>query len=115
MTVVKFSAFEKSNIKVEEETTLTCVTDDDISRFENNPQYGMFRILNQIDGDKRLVWNRMNMADINEAEKMFNSFIGEGMVAHRIGGDGKPGVKIENFDPTAEEIIFIPMKMVTAG
>lgn len=112
---VTFSPFFKGNAEVVIETTLDVVEDKDISTFENNPSFGVFRIIDQAHGDKRLVWNRLNMNDIREADSMFKNFISQGLEAFRVGGDGKTGSKMDAFDPTAEEIIFLPIKLVTAG
>lgn len=114
-TRVNFSVIAKDKRTKSIETTLESPTDETISQFEHNKQYGIFRILDQKEGDKRLVWNRLNMGDISEAERMFNSFIGEGLAAYRVGGDGKQGAAMTKFDPTAEEVIFLPVKLVAGG
>ncbi len=115
MTKIEFSTFSDCNAKIELETSLKEVSDEDILHLQNNNKFGIFRILNQIDGDKRLIWNKMNLEDIREAENMFQSFVAEGLQPHRIDRSGAAGSKMENFDPLAEEIIFLPMKMVVAG
>lgn len=112
---VFFSPIAKSKKTKSVETTLESPTDETISQFEHNKQYGIFRILDQKEGDKRLVWNRLSLGDISEAERMFNSFIGEGLAAYRVGGDGKQGAAMTKFDPTAEEVIFLPIKLVAGG
>lgn len=114
-TTVSFSPFSQGTKAVEVETTLAVVSDEGMEKFENNKQFGLFRILDQKHGDKRLVWNRLNMGDISEAHRMFDRFNGEGLQAYRVGGDGKAGERMTKFDPTAEEVIFLPMKLVVGG
>lgn len=97
------------------DTTLEVVDDSTIGKFEHNKRFGMFRILDQAEGDKRLVWNRLSMADIREADRMFSQFVKEGLSPYRVGGDGKQGSAMDKFDPTVEEVIFLPMKLVAGG
>ena len=97
------------------ETTLEIADDSTIGKFEHNKNFGIFRILDQVEGDKRLVWNRLSLSDISEADRMFNQFVSEGLSPYRVGGDGKQGTAMDKFDPTAEEIIFLPIKLVVGG
>jgi len=116
MSAVVFNPISGNNrISHSIDTNLQIATDENISDFEHNKQFGIFRILDQKEGDKRLVWNRLSLSDISEADKMFNQFISQGLTAYRVGGDGKQGSPMEKFDPTAEEVIFLPMKMVAGG
>jgi len=112
---VSFSPFFKGGENKVEETTLAVVTDEEIGFYERNKGFGMFRILDQKEGDKRLVWNRLSLGDISEAHRMFDRFIGEGLQAYRVGSDGKQGGRMESFDPTAEEVLFLPIKLVVGG
>lgn len=97
------------------DTILEVADDSTIGKFEHNKSFGIFRILDQTDGDKRLVWNRLSMADISEADRMFKQFMSEGLSPYRVGGDGKQGAAMDKFDPTAEEVIFLPIKLVVGG
>ena len=77
---------------------------------------GMFRILNQVDGDKRVVWNRMNLPEIRSAKQMFNDLIAEGLVPYRVGpGGARSNSVMREFDATAEEVIFIPVPLAVGG
>lgn len=78
--------------------------------------HGMFRILSQEDGDKRLVWDRDSLTQINEAKKMFDDLVEQGFVPHEVDAKGKQTPKVmEQFDPYAEEIIFAPMHQLVGG
>jgi hypothetical protein len=47
---------------------------------------------------------------------MFIDLIKKGLKPFRVGRDGNATAEVmQEFDPTAEEVIFLPMKMVTAG
>lgn len=77
---------------------------------------GMFRILTAKDGDKRVVWNRLVMQEIQAAKKMFMNLIDKGLVPHRVKNDGTPSAEImKEFDPRAEEVIFLPIQAVRGG
>lgn len=114
-TVIDFSPFSKSRPLRKLKTSLQVPDDQEFALIEGNKDFGVFRILDQKAGDKRLVWNRMSMGDIAEAGRMFDQFIKEGLAAYRVGGDGKQGDSISKFDPTAEEILFLPIKLVAGG
>lgn len=78
--------------------------------------HGVFRILSQADGDKRIVWNRFSIPEIGAAEKLFEELRAEGMVPYKVGTDGnKSSEKLDKFDPAAEEIIFIPTQAIVGG
>lgn len=93
---------------------------DELSSLEDGqePQAGcsIFTILNEKDGDKRVVWNRMNLPEIRSAKKMFDDLVVKGQVPHCVGAGGKATADImSEFDPTAEEVIFMPMPIVVGG
>lgn len=113
--VINFSPLANARPYRELKTTLQVPSDQEFSLIEGNKAFGVFRILDQREGDKRLVWNRMSMADIAEADRMFDKFIKEGFNAYRVGGDGKQGAPMNAFDPTAEEVIFLPVKLLAGG
>jgi len=77
---------------------------------------GCFRLLSQEDGDKRIVWRKESLAEINAAKQMFNDLVRQGMVPHRVGSDGRQSNEVmKEFDPTAEEVIFLPLTMARGG
>lgn len=80
------------------------------------PGHTCWRIMTKHDGDKRVVWDARNIAQIAEAEKLFNKLKTEGMTPYRVGTDGsKTSEEMKEFDPHAEEVIFIQMKHVIGG
>lgn len=85
--------------------------------YEAPPEgYGVFRIMTPKDGDKRVVWDCRDMAQIDEAKAMFDKLIQEGLVPYKVGLDGKATSEVmDEFDPHAEEVIFLPVALVTGG
>ncbi len=76
----------------------------------------VFRILHPLFGDKRICWNRMNLTEINAARDLFKNLIVEGLTPYRVGTDGKKTSEVmTEFDPAAEEVIFVPTSLVRAG
>lgn len=84
---------------------------------ENPPEgFGVFRIMTPKDGDKRVVWDCRDIAQIEEAKTMFDQLIQEGLVPYKVGLDGKATSEVmDEFDPYAEEVIFLPVALVTGG
>lgn len=77
---------------------------------------GMFRLLSAKSGDDRVVWNRFSLDEIREARKMFNELVEKGLVPYRVGTNGKASSEVmKEFDPQAEEVIFLPVAMVAGG
>lgn len=78
--------------------------------------HGCFRIMTPNDGDKRVIWDSGDFAQIREAKEMFDELIAEGLVPYRVGTNGQASADVmDEFDPHAEEVIFIPMPMVAGG
>ncbi len=76
----------------------------------------VFRILSQKDGDKRVVWNRRRIQEINDAKIMFDKLIAEGLVPYKVGTDGRATSEVmTEFDPYAQEVIFMPIMAVVGG
>lgn len=75
----------------------------------------VFRVLSQKDGDKRVVWSRNSIPEINAAKQMFTILIAEGMVPYRVGAGGHAADVMDQFDPGAQEVIFMPTKMIAGG
>lgn len=77
---------------------------------------GCFRILTRKDGDKRVVWCRKVIAEIQAAKQMFMELVAAGMRPYRVGVDGVRTVEImDEFDPTAEEVIFQEIAPISGG
>ena len=80
------------------------------------PGFGVIRVMTPTDGDKRVVWNSGVFAEITDAKEMFDKLVLEGLVPYRVGVDGKSTSEVmSEFDPHAEEIIFLPIALVTGG
>jgi hypothetical protein len=78
--------------------------------------FGAFRIMTPKDGDKRVVWDKRDFAQIIEAKSMFDDCVAQGLVPYRVGVNGQATAEVmAEFDPHAEEIIFLPIAMVAGG
>jgi hypothetical protein len=78
--------------------------------------FGVMRVMTPKDGDKRIVWNSLSLPEIQDAKGMFDQLVAEGLVPYRVGVSGKATSEVmSEFDPRAEEIIFLPITMVAGG
>jgi ABC-type Fe3+ transport system substrate-binding protein len=76
----------------------------------------LWRFLSQKDGDKRIVWSRGSIPEINAARQMFLDCVAQGMTPYRVGVGGKASADVmTEFDASAEEVIFMPTAMITGG
>lgn len=83
---------------------------------EKPANHHMFRILHPLKGDERLCWDSTNFADIKGAKKMFVDLVEKGLTPYRVGTNGKATSEVmDEFDPTAEEVIFLAHQMVAGG
>lgn len=75
-----------------------------------------WRILSKDHGDKRVVWDATSIPQISEARRLFDKLKQEGMVAYRVGVDGQASSEeMKEFDPYAEEVLFLQMRHVVGG
>lgn len=75
-----------------------------------------FRILSPVYGDQRIVWDSCSLAEINAAKELFTDLIKKGLTPYKVGRDGKKSSEVmREFDATAEEVIFVPIKLVVGG
>jgi hypothetical protein len=75
-----------------------------------------FRFLTPKDGDKRIVWDANDLDQINEAKRMFDDAIQQGLVPYRVGINGKATSEVmDEFDPEAEEVLFLPTNLIVGG
>jgi hypothetical protein len=88
----------------------------------DNPQetppagFGCFRVMTPKDGDKRVVWDSQDFSQIREAKEMFDELVAEGLCPYRVGTNGRASSDVmDEFDPHAEEVIFMPIAMVAGG
>lgn len=103
---------EKGNQSVTVPDELTILADGETPK----PNQVCWRFLSQKDGDKRVVWDAHSIPEINAAKEMFQDLVAQGMTPYRVGADGRSTPEVmDEFDPTAEEVIFMPTKMIAAG
>lgn len=77
---------------------------------------GILRVLSR-RGDDRVTWSTADTDDtavdpevsaaVREAERIFREQKERGATAFRI-GEGEPPVRIDEFDPQAEQIVMVP-------
>ena len=109
---VSIFAHQKGNIDISIPEKLSVIEGE-----ESKPKgFGMFRIINQKDGDKRVVWNGDILDEISDAKEMFDDLVVQGLVPYRVDSRGKKSPEImDEFDPSAEEIIFAPIPALKGG
>jgi len=75
-----------------------------------------FRILDPLKGDERLTWDSRDFRQIKAAKDMFVNLIKKGLKPFKVGVGGKASSEVmSEFDPTAEEVIFLPQALVAGG
>lgn len=75
-----------------------------------------FRILDPLKGDERLTWDSRDFRQIKAAKEMFVNLIKKGLKPFKVGLGGKATSEVmDEFDPTAEEVIFLPHALVAGG
>lgn len=72
-----------------------------------DPNKGLFRILSE-NGDDHVTWDRRDPAQVKEAYKKFKEFIDKGYRAYATNAQGKRSHRIDDFDPSLEEIVLVP-------
>lgn len=76
---------------------------------------GVIRIINN-KGDDRIVWKKTSIPEINQAKDAFDKLVAKGLVPYKVGTDGKATSEVmKEFDPSAEEVIFLPVQMIAGG
>ena len=101
-----------SNLKKEIDIKNLKELQDDEDLQENE---GMFRILHQDHGDKRIVWDRLNITSVKEAKDLYLELIEEGFVPYRVDGSGNPTeIPMSEFDASAEEVFMEERQIIMA-
>ena len=72
---------------------------------DRDPNIGVFRILSQ-NGDDRVIWDRRIPSQVKEAFIKFKEFINKGYTAYVVNRAGEKSHKIEEFDPSLQEILL---------
>lgn len=60
-------------------------------------------------GDVPTLWELDDAGSVQVARERFDDAIGRRMLAFNLAPGGEPGEQITEFDPTAKEIVLIPM------
>lgn len=68
---------------------------------------GTMRALNE-KGDTKISWDNENPTEVEAAKEAFALYKEKGYAPFRIISQGRKGSQIEEFDPLAEEILFVP-------
>jgi hypothetical protein len=83
---------------------------------EPRKYHNIFRVMTAKDGDKRVIWDCRDLAQINDAKAMFDELVAQGLVPYKVGFDGGATSEVmDMFDPAAEEVIFLPTSLVVGG
>lgn len=78
--------------------------------------HGVFRILNPRSGDDRLTWDKRDFQATKEARRTFLELIQKGFKPFRVGPNGRRSNEaMQEFDPTAQQVLFVPMAPVAGG
>tara|TARA_R110000868_G_scaffold14070_8_gene65636 strand:- start:935 stop:1303 length:369 start_codon:yes stop_codon:yes gene_type:complete len=78
--------------------------------------HNMFRILSQEKGDERLTWDSTSLRELQAAKQLFVNLIKRGLKPFRVGINGMATSSVmDEFDPYAEEVIFLPQSLVVGG
>jgi hypothetical protein len=76
----------------------------------------MFRILSQDKGDDRITWDSRSLPDIRAAKKTFLDLVKKGLKPFKVDPSGKATTRaMREFDPLAEEVVFLPQAAVAGG
>lgn len=67
-------------------------------------QFSM-RILDET-GDRRLIWNATDPAQVKDAATLFNEYIQKGWKAYMVDDSGKQGRRVYGFDADNQELLF---------
>jgi len=70
------------------------------------PQQIVFRVLS-LNGDDRFSWDKRFLDQVHEARAKFYDMRKQGYAAYLPGSGGGRGQLITEFDPDAEEVIFV--------
>jgi len=70
----------------------------------------IFRVLSK-NGDDRLLWDRRDLEQVREAKSKFKEYVDSYHTPYACKKDGTKGSKLDSFDQTHEEIIFVPKTM----
>lgn len=92
---------------------------DGLQKLEDGQQipigHHLFSIMNP-SGDDRLTWMKDSLKSIQAAKQAFVDFVKQGLKPYKVKTDGTVTAEImDEFDPEAEEVIFLPGRPILAG
>jgi hypothetical protein len=58
-------------------------------------------------GDTKITWGD-NATERDQARDTFSAYVAKGFTMYRLGGPGRRGEKITEFDPQADGILAVP-------
>jgi hypothetical protein len=80
------------------------------------PHHHQYRILNPKTGDDRLTWDTRDFQAMQDARKTYLDLIQKGYKPFKVDPQGKKtNQPMITFDPTASQVIFVPMSPVMGG
>jgi len=83
---------------------------------EPDPESGVFRILNPSSGDDRLTWDKRDFRAMQDARQTYIDLVKKGFKPFRVDATGKQTTEaMQEFDPLAQQVIFVPMRPVMGG
>jgi len=59
-------------------------------------------------GDTKIIWNKDNPAEVENARRTFNDLLSKSYLAFKVKDDSKEGEQIREFDPSIERMILSP-------
>jgi hypothetical protein len=59
-------------------------------------------------GHTRTIWDASNAIEVEAARATYDRLTREGYRAFHVKKDGDQGVRMDNFDPSAEKMIMVP-------
>ena len=69
---------------------------------------GELRIMDEKEGDFKIVWDPESEDEIAMAEESFNKAKKKGMTMFKLSAGGKKGEELKKFDPEAARIVAVP-------
>lgn len=73
-----------------------------------NPNLSAISVMDST-GDTKLIWDRNNADEVENARRTFADLKKKGHAAFRVTGtDGAKGEQLHEFDPNAERMIMVP-------
>lgn len=87
-------------------TTLSAAIDE----VQATPEKRVMRILDQKEGDIKIIWDPEVPTEVDHARETFRKMTKEkGMAAYRVDKKGERAKLLKDFDPDAEAMILAPL------